>query len=287
MVPSIHTPHWYPPRRYRDRGKNILIRGLRVEPVTELAYLADMPSAYERSFRSRVLARPPGAVVLARTLFYPTGGGQLCDLGTLRTGSGAVYPVVEVRKSGETVLHRLGRPTSGTAAPPMIGEEVEGEIDWTRRHTHMRLHTGQHLLSAVLFRLAGLKTRRASMEGLGGTIDLEGPWPPTVPFDSVAPALRSFLEPPREVRIVQVPRAEWELHPAPRSGAIPLPPHVDPVRVIEIDGIDRCPCGGTHVRSTGEVGPMELLPVQRQSGGSDRVVFRLAAEAIHSPRVTP
>jgi len=255
--------------------------------VTELSYLADMPSAYERAFRARVVARPPGAVVLDRTFFYPTGGGQLCDLGTLRGPSGAVFPVVEVRKSGESVTHRLGRPTPSGAPQPLVGETVEGEIDWTRRHTHMRLHTGQHLLSAVLFELGGLKTRRAAMEGLGGTIDLEGPWPSSVPFGSVGPRLRTFLDPPREVRIVQVPRAEWESHPAPRSGAIPLPPHVDPVRVVEIDGIDRCPCGGTHVRSTAELGLFEPSEPQRQPGGFDRVVFRLSEAPAHSDRVTP
>jgi Ser-tRNA(Ala) deacylase AlaX len=255
--------------------------------VTELVYLKDLPSAYERTFRARVLARPPGGIVLDRTLFYPTGGGQLCDHGTIRTGAGALYPVLDVRKSGETVVHRLGRPTPAAAAPPTIGEEVEGEIDWARRHTNMRLHTGQHLLSAVLYRLAGRKTRRATMEGLGGTIDLDGPWPESVPFASVDESLRSFLEPPREVRILQVPRAEWDLHPSDRSGAIPLPVNVDPVRVVEIDGIDRCPCGGTHVRSTGEVGPVQLLPPQRQAGGEARVVFRLSAEPAHSGRVTP
>jgi misacylated tRNA(Ala) deacylase len=246
-----------------------------------------MPSAYERAFRARVVARPPGAVVLDRTFFYPTGGGQLCDLGTLRTASGASYPVLDVRKSGESVLHRLGRPTPSGAPMPAIGETVEGEIDWARRHTHMRLHTGQHLLSAVLFDLGGLKTRHASMEGLGGTIDLEGPWPASTPFDSVETRLRSFLDPPRDVRITQVPRADWENHPAPRSGAIPLPPHVDPVRVVEIDGVDRCPCGGTHVRSTGEVGDVTLSEPQRQPGGFDRVVFRLSEGTYHSDRVTP
>jgi misacylated tRNA(Ala) deacylase len=256
--------------------------------VTELSYLSDMPMAYERSFRAKVVARPPGGVVLDRTLFYPTGGGQLSDRGTLRTGSGASFPVTDVTKSGESVIHRLGRPSPSGAAPPAPGEEVVGEIDWDRRHTHMRLHTGQHLVSAVVFRLSGLKTRKASMEGLGGTIDLEAPWPASIPWAAVEEAVRAALEPAREVRILQVPRAEWEAHPAPRSGAIPLPANVDPVRVVEIEGVDRCPCGGTHARSTGEIGPMTLSAPQTGPGGGARVLFRLAPKAeLHSARVTP
>ena len=253
---------------------------------TELAYLIDMLRAYERSFTARVIARPPGAIVLDRTLFYPTGGGQLCDLGTLNTRAGARFPVLEVRKSGDAVLHRIGRANPSGAPLPVVGEEVVGEIDWDRRHRHMRLHTAQHLISAAIFQLSGRKTRRADMEGNGGTIDLDGSWPAQTAWAELLALIHRSLDPPREVRVVQVPRGEWERNPAPRSGAIPLPPHVDPVRVVEIDGIDRCPCGGTHVRSTDELGSILLEPPIAQPGG-DRVEFRLSEEPVHSARVTP
>ncbi len=246
--------------------------------MTDLAYLGDMAAAYERRFRATVTALPPGAVVLDRTLFYPAGGGQPCDRGTLTLPDGTKLPVVDVVKSGGTVLHRLGRGSAGRSASLRVGASVAGDLDWTRRHLHMRLHTAQHLVSARLFELAGLRTRRATLAGRSGVIDLEAPWAPDRPWDEVVRSVEAVVATPHEVRVVQVPRAEWERAPAARSGLVPLPPTVDPVRVIEIEGVDRCPCGGTHVRSTGEIGPVAL---ERPAG--DRVTLTLSEAAPPTP----
>jgi misacylated tRNA(Ala) deacylase len=243
--------------------------------VTELAYLADLPAAYVRTFRARVTARPPGAVVLDRTYFYPTGGGQPCDVGTLHPEGRGSLDVVDVVKSGSTAVHRV-RGDAATAHALAVGSEVEGTIDWTRRYRHMRLHTAQHLTSARIFARTGLRTRRAQLAGAGATLDLEGPLPP----EALAPVridLRDALERPQTVTVRHVARAEWDAHPASvRSGLVPLPPQVDPVRVVEIDASDVCPCGGTHVRSTAEIGVLDWLPLVPLSGGASRVAFRLA-----------
>lgn len=243
--------------------------------MTELAFLADMPSAYVRSFRARILALPPGGVVLDRTFFYPTGGGQLCDRGRLKLPGGIAVEVVDVTKSGASVVHRIAR---GTRTPALaVGAEVDGEIDWARRHQHMRLHTAQHLLSARAFALTGLRTRRAAMAGDGGTVDLEGPWPASPTLTGLEADVNAMFGRALEVRIAHVPRADWERAPAARSGLVPLGPQVDPVRVIEIDGVDRCPCGGTHVRSTAEVGRVALAAPVPIPGGASRIPFTLVA----------
>lgn len=246
--------------------------------MTELAYLADMEAAYRRSFRATVVALPPGAVVLDRTLFYPAGGGQPCDRGTLRLGDGATAAIVDVVKTGGSALHRLGRGTGGKLVGLRVGAEVTGEIDWTRRHRHMRLHTAQHLVSALIFDRSGLKTRRATMAGHEARIDLDGLWPASAAWEEIVSATEDAIRRPREVHVLQVPRPEWERAPAARSGLVPLPPEVDPVRVIEIRGLDRCPCGGTHVRSTGEIGAIEL---PSPTGGS--VTFTLPEDAPPTP----
>lgn len=244
--------------------------------VTNLAYLADMDSAYVRSFRSRVVALPPGAVVLAQTFFYPTGGGQPADHGTLRGAEPPDAPpaeVVDVVKSGNSVLHRV-RGSSMALAGLRVGGEVEGAIDWERRHRHMRLHTGQHYLSARIFTRTGRRTRRAALKDDRASLDLDGSLS-TEEVEALRHDAAELRKLPRPVRIRYVPRVDWEREPSARSGLVPLPPQVDPVRVIEIDGIDLCPCGGTHVRSTGEVGAIEILSPDGVPGARDRVVFKL------------
>ena len=249
--------------------------------MTELAYLGDMDSAYVRTFQARVVARPPGAVVLDRTYFYPAGGGQPGDRGTLHLPDGREIRVVDVAKSGPSVLHRIkGGPP---VAPLEAGTGVEGSIDWARRHRHMRLHTAQHYLSARIFTEDHLRTRKAVLGGRRATIDLEGPLDA-----SRLPDLRAALEEaiarPRDVAIRFVPRAEWDRNPSSeRSGLVPLPPQVDPVRVIDIEGWDVCPCGGTHVRSTREIGSVTVEPLAPLPDGASQVAFTIAEDAPPTP----
>ncbi len=250
-------------------------------PTTELAYLPDIASAYVRAFRSRITARPPGAVVLERTYFYPAGGGQPGDRGTLRLAGGAEVRVVDVAKSGPVVLHRIKTASSGPRLD--LGVEVEGTIDWPRRHQHMRLHTAQHLLSAHIFATSHLRTRSARLGGDRATIDLEGPLP-DADWAGLARAFEEAVERPRAVSIRFVPRAEWDRNPASvRSGLVPLPPQVDPVRVVEIAGADVCPCGGTHLGTTAEIGAVEVEPLAGLPDGASQVAFRLRDGSAPSP----
>jgi misacylated tRNA(Ala) deacylase len=248
--------------------------------VTELLYLATSDAAYERSFTATVRALPPGGVVLDRTLFYPVGGGQPADRGELRSYAnpeGPVAFVADVARVGESVLHRLGRPRGGGARPSFaLGETVEGRIDWSRRYRHMRLHTAQHLVSARAFARTHLRTRRALLSGTEATVDLEAAWPGELTLDEFADDLRERTRAAAPVRVRFLPRAEWDRAPvAERSGLVPLPPAVDPVRLIEIAETDLCPCGGTHLRSTGEIGALVLEPLATTETGDARLRFRL------------
>ncbi|MCI4362754.1 MAG: alanyl-tRNA editing protein [Thermoplasmata archaeon] len=252
--------------------------------MTELAYLADIAAAYERRFEARVLALPPGAVVLDRTFFYPTGGGQPADAGTLgRPDTAGRWSIMDVQRKAGTVLHRVGRGTAGLA-PLRIGEPVVGELDWERRYRHMRLHTGQHLLSARLFTLSGRRTANAKFSGTSGELELEagpGEIPPSDELNRDV-AERVAADPP--LRIRYMPRAEFERAATGRSSALALPAGVDPVRVVEIDGADECPCGGTHLRRLGEVGVLTVLAPAPLAGGGVKISFRLRAPSPSTPR---
>ena len=249
--------------------------------MTELAYLPDLPAAYVRSFRARITALPPGAVVLDRTFFYPTGGGQPNDRGTLGLPGQTPADVVDVTKSGASVVHRIRAPPQ-VLRQFSVGAEVEGTLDWDRRYRHMRLHTAQHLLSARIFARTRLRTRKAQLAGTAATLDLEGPLPADA-LSLLAEDMADALRHPRPVTLRHVPRAEWDRNPyAERSGLVPLPPQVDPVRVVEIEASDICPCGGTHLRSTGEIGRVALRAPVPAVGG-DRVGFSLEEPSMPTP----
>jgi misacylated tRNA(Ala) deacylase len=242
--------------------------------VTELAYLTDINAAYVRTFRARIVALPPGGVVLDRTYFYPTGGGQPSDRGTLELPDGTRLEVVDVSKSGPSVVHRVRASRAGTTRPA-IGDEPAGTLDWVRRHRHMRLHTAQHLLSARIFQRTGWRTRKATLSGISALLELEGAVGPEV-ADRCTDDLKEAVANPKPVTVRHVPRAEWDRNPSSaRSGLVPLPAQVDPVRVIEIEGLDVCPCGGTHLRSTAEIGRITLGSPQPLGDGGTRITLTL------------
>ncbi len=243
--------------------------------MTELLYPVDTDSGYVRRFTARVEALPPGAVVLDRTFFYPGGGGQPPDRGLLHLADAAPIGIADVSRTSGTVLHRVARGRGPNARPARVGETIEGEIDWDRRFRHMRLHTAQHLASALLFSRAGLRTRKATLGGSEATIDLEGTAPDVGEGAAWVEEFREIVRAGRPVRVRHLPRAEYERSPSPRSGLIALPPGIEEVRVIEIDGADASPCGGTHLRSTGEIGGVRF---HRPSGAQPERVHLTVEE---------
>jgi Ser-tRNA(Ala) deacylase AlaX len=245
--------------------------------VTELLYLRDGDAAYVRTFEATVTALPPGAVVLDRTYFYAVGGGQPADRGTLTTPAGEELPIADVARSGGAVLHRIGRGADRAARSLKVGDPVRGTVDWGRRYDHMRLHTGQHLASALLFRSTGLRTKEAVLGKGLATLVLEAAYPDPASFPGWVASFELTVAGDRPIRVQFQPRAAYEQAPPGRSGLIPLPKEVDPVRLIEIEGTDANPCGGTHLRSTREIGPVLFRPLDPAAPG--RIVFELTPAA--------
>jgi alanyl-tRNA synthetase len=224
--------------------------------MTDRLYYTD---AYLRIFTARVTAAEPRRVILDRTAFYPTSGGQPNDIGTL-----AGAPVTDVIDDGQDIIHVLAeRDALETPAP---GSEVQGALDWGRRFDHMQQHTAQHVLSAVFARVLGAETVSVHLGG-SSTIDL------AVPALSAEDARRVedeasqivFDNRPVTVRFVDEDQvvALGLRRPPKRTGMI---------RVVEVADCDRSACGGTHVRATGEIGPV-LLRRWERSRGHLRVEF--------------
>jgi alanyl-tRNA synthetase len=205
------------------------------------------------------------ALVLDRTAFYPTSGGQPFDTGSL--GSSAVLNTID---DGEDVVHVV-------SAPVGVGAAVHGEIDWVRRFDHMQQHTGQHVLSAAFDRLLDNRTMSFHMGVEVSTIDLAREVSPADVERSVDEANRVVWE-NRAVTIRFVSPDEAARLPLRKE-----PVREGPLRLIEISDFDLSACGGTHVARTGEIGLIAVTGAEKFRGGT-RVTFVCGGRALRALR---
>ncbi len=225
--------------------------------------------SYLRDFTAHVVetAADGRIAYLDRTAFYPSSGGQPFDTGTI---AGAA--VIDVVDEGERIAHHLASSLSATQG----ADPADCSVDWRRRFDHMQQHTGQHLLSAVFEERFGLKTVSFHMGGESSTIDLEGG---SVDANTLREAERRANEVVYENRPVAVlfesaAEAQGLRKPSDREGTL---------RIISIEGMDRSACGGTHVRSTGEIGAVTLRKLDKVRQTS-RVEFLCGARAVRQAR---
>ena len=221
--------------------------------------------AYLGSCTARVThVNAHGGIVLDRTVFYPTGGGQPGDRGILRlAGGGEIAIATTVHGEAAEIVHV---PEDG-APLPEAGCEVEAVIDWDRRYRLMRMHTALHLLSAVLrYPVTGGQIAEDR-----GRLDFDIPEAGLDP-DEITAALNAHVAADREVRIGSISDAELAARPdLVKTMAVKPPMGQGRVRLIEIDGCDLQPCGGTHVARTGEIGPLAVDRIEKKGARNRRV----------------
>jgi misacylated tRNA(Ala) deacylase len=229
---------------------------------TELLYLTD---AYQRSARAEVTHVDGTRVALDRTVFYPTGGGQPYDTGTL-TWAGGSARVTEVRKEGDAVWHALDGDV------PPAGTEVTAEIDWDRRHRLMRTHTALHVLCGVIWNEWGVPVTGGNMEPLSARMDFELDPTPEGFGARVEELVAAEITADRPVAVSFIPRAEAVLDEALiRTKVSLVPESVREIRVVDIVGLDKQADGGTHVRSTAEIGTVRVVKTESKGKGNKRV----------------
>jgi len=227
---------------------------------------------YLRTFSAHITERAEvdghPALRLDRTAFYPTSGGQSHDTGMLNG-----VAVIDVRVAADGgVLHLLAGPL------PADAEEVTGVIDWPRRFDHMQQHSGQHLLSQAFDRLLGLETVSVHFGDELCTVDLAGEALDAEGLAAVERHANEIVWENRAIRAYEVSDSELASVPLRRA-----PKVTGKIRIVEIDGYDWSACGGTHVASTGSIGPISLLRVERNKDNS-RVYFVCGARAVEDSR---
>ncbi|WP_309121194.1 DHHA1 domain-containing protein [Paenibacillus sp.] len=211
---------------------------------------------------SKTLRREDGwYVALAESAFYPHGGGQPCDYGTIDG-----IPVLDVISEEDEVLHKVERLPEGAA--------VLCRIDWRRRFDHMQQHSGQHLLSAVCLRLYGAMTVSFHLGADSATIDVELP--------ELSPERLAALEREANDVVFQNRAIASYVVSGEAASRLPLvkPPKVTgDVRIVEIEGVEYNACGGTHVSATGGIGLIKLLRAEKQKGCT-RITFKCGFRAL-------
>jgi misacylated tRNA(Ala) deacylase len=227
-----------------------------------------LDSTAQESFEAEITRVAGDRVVLDRTCFYPTGGGQPHDTGTL-AADGAEWTVTDVRKK-DTIYHTVA------GDPPEAGTTVEGILDWDRRHAHMRYHTAQHLLSAVLLSDFDAETTGNQLYADRARIDCAYDRFTDGDFEAIETRINDLIDDGLSVEWTTWDRetAEAELDPE-RTRIHLLPDSITEVRIVEIDGVDRTACAGTHVASTDEIGRFQITGRETKGSDEERLKFEL------------
>ena len=238
--------------------------------MTELLYQTD---AYLKEFSAAVqtVDAQTRAVVLDRSAFYPGGGGQPCDFGTLQI-DGTTYAVEKVKKQGDDVLHFLGDDT----ALPAVGAAANGVLDWTRRHQLMRTHTALHVLCGTVFRDYGAKVTGGDMDPLKGRMDFEFETMRAELVHEIEMAVNAEAKKNYEIRVKILPREEaFQIPDLIRTKINLLPEGIMQVRTVEIVGLDLQADGGTHVANTSEVGTIKVVEYKSKGAINKRLYIEV------------
>ncbi len=224
--------------------------------------------SYLKTCKSKVLeAIHPSTIALDQTIFYPRGGGQPCDTGTI-TCKGISYSVLSVAKSERKIVHEV------SPAGLQVGDEVECSIDWGRRYTLMRMHTAGHILGAMMYLKGALITgNQLDVDKTRFDFSMENFDPAA--FQSIVDEANAAIARNLEVSVSFLPREEALAIPGAVKLAGALPPEIKELRMVKIGDVDYQADGGTHVKNTSEIGKIKLLSLQNKGAKNRRIYYAL------------
>jgi misacylated tRNA(Ala) deacylase len=235
--------------------------------VTEELFLQD---SYAKEFEARIVKLEGREVTLDRTAFFPGGGGQPADKGSLGIGPVGAN-VVDARRESGNIVHVLDTAIPGTV------RDLRGTLDWERRFAHMRYHTALHVLSGMIWRNFEAKVTGGQMRADRARMDFSfpGEWTAAV-VGEIESLTNEALAEERPVRVYELEREEALANPdLIRTQANLVPERVKRIRVVEIEGLDTQADGGTHVANTREVGEMGITGHKSKGRQNKRIEFVL------------
>jgi len=238
--------------------------------MTELIYQLD---SYIQTFTAEILEvdGESHGIILSRSAFFPGGGGQPADFGTL-SASGKMLAIQRAKWINGQLVHLV----EGDDRLPEVGTQVQGQIDWTHRYKLMRTHTAMHILCGVIFRDYGASVTGGNMEPLNGRMDFE--------FETMQRELVDEINQNINTEVANARNVSWRILPRAEAFQIPdlirtkinlLPENIREVRVVEIEGLDLQADGGTHVRNTSEVGSIRVVDYKSKGKINKRIYVEL------------
>lgn len=234
--------------------------------MTELLYLQD---AYLQEFTAVVIELVNGGVVLDRSSFYPGGGGQPCDYGTLSAGNDT-WQVSKVKRVSGKPVHFV------EGDPPAVGTAVSGKLDWERRYQLMRTHTAMHILCGVIWRDYGASVTGGNMDPLRGRMDFEFETMRQELVSAIESAINEEVAAARPVKVAILPREEaFQIPDLIRTKINLLPEGITEVRTVELAGLDLQADGGTHVNNSSEVGRIHVTNYKSKGRINKRIYVEL------------
>lgn len=233
--------------------------------MTDQLYLRD---CYLKEFEAKVVNANGNKIELDKTAFYAEAGGQPTDKGKIISNNQECN-VVFVKKDQGIIWHELDK--EGLKA----GDDIKGIIDWQRRHLMMRYHTASHVFSGVIYRRTGsiVTGNQIGEEKTRIDFNLEN-------FDKervkeFADEANGIIAEHHPVEILFLPREEAIKIPTVTKLAMGLPPAVQEIRIVDVKGVEKEACGGTHLKNTSEAGKIEIVSIENKGKDNRRVYFRL------------
>ncbi len=229
--------------------------------MTELLYLKD---CYLKEFDANILENNDEYVILDKTVFYPNGGGQPSDKGTLNG-----IEVIDVKKSDKGIMHFIKTPIKDS--------KVHGIINWEYRYKLMRMHTAQHVISSIVLDNFDAETVGNQINADVSRIDFF-PFKPTKEnLDFITKEFNDYIDKKIKVKKYFATRQEVieTISEKRRNLFSRLPENINEIRVVEIDSVDKCPCAGTHVDNLSEIGHIRIIETKNKGSNRTRVSFEL------------
>jgi len=233
---------------------------------TEILYFPSADACYLREFDATIIESGPDHIILDKTLFYAEAGGQPTDTGLLHWGGGEAR-VWKLTKEKGIIKHYVDK-----LPPP---GQIHGVIDWDRRYAHMRMHTSQHVLSGRVFKIYGARTVGNQIHADHSRVDFQ---PATFTADDlkrIEDECNRVFAAALPVTIFEEDRVAVENRVEDRALMGLIPKGIRRLRIVKIQDVDYCPCGGTHLRNTSEAGRMHITESRSKGLETDRIVYEL------------